>query len=131
MAGPTILDEKEGRFINLGRMRINLLSQLARVSRGQSMLSIHSRGKVPGILLIEGITDDYFSSTIRSALLEVVTTCYPLVVMAGTAGPLRAIRNFAIDSEGIPIESLQNNLFVRGSLGRHRDRIEKRKKQGY
>ena len=95
------------------------------------MLSIHSRGKVPGILLIEGITDDYFPSTIHSALLEVVTTCYPLVVMAGTAGPLRAIRNFAIDSEGIPIESLQNNLFVRGSLGRHRDRIEERKKQSY
>jgi hypothetical protein len=82
------------------------------------MLSIHSGGEVPGILLIEGINDDYFPSTIRSTLLEVVTTGYPLVIMAFTASSLRTVRNFTIDGEGTPVESLQNNFLMDKDLGR-------------
>jgi len=95
------------------------------------MLSVHSGREIPRKFGIEGITDDNLPGSISSALLEVVTTCYPLVVMADTAGPLRAIRNFAIDSGGIPIESLQNNFLVRGSLRKHRHRIEERKKENH
>jgi len=80
------------------------------------MLSIHSGGEVPGVFLIECITDDYLSSTIRSALLKMVTTSDPLIIVAFTTSSLRTIRDFAIDRKGIPIESLQNNLRMRRPL---------------
>lgn len=58
-----------------------------------------------------------------------VTIGYSIIIVAGAAGPLRAVRNFTIDREGNPIESLQNNLFMDRDLGGDRSRIEQRKKQ--
>ncbi len=95
------------------------------------MLSIHSGGEIPWEFGIEGITDDNLPVSIRSALLEVVTIGYSIIIVAGAAGPLRTVRNFTIDREGNPIESLQNNLFMGRDLGGDRSRIEQRKKQNH
>ena len=93
------------------------------------MLSIHSRRKVPWIFLIEGVTDDDFPGTVCSTLLEVVTTGDPLVIMALTASSLRTVRIFAVNREGIPIESPQNNCFVDKDLGEDQGRVKQRKEQ--
>jgi hypothetical protein len=64
MARATILDKKERGFVNFRGMGIDFLSQLARIGRGDSMLSIHSGGKIPGIFGVEVVADDNFVSTI-------------------------------------------------------------------
>jgi len=76
------------------------------------MLSIHPRGKVPGVFWIEGITDDNFSRSIGSALLKVITIGYLIIIMAGTAGSFWTIRNFALSGEWVSIESPQDNFFM-------------------
>ena len=90
------------------------------------MFSIHSRGEVPRVFWIEGITDDNFSGSIGSTLLEVITICYLIIIMAGTAGSFWAIRNFTVGGEWTSIESPKDNFFVQGYLGLDRDRIKKR-----
>ncbi len=75
--------------------------------------------------MIESITDDYFPSPVRSALLKVVTLRYSIIVVAGAAGPLRTVRDFTVDGKRASIKSLQNDLFVRGGLRICQDRMEK------
>lgn len=58
---------------------------------------------MPGKFLVEGITDDQFPGSIGSALLKMVTIGDSVIIMAGAAGPLRAVRNFADDGEGTSI----------------------------
>jgi len=96
MAGPTILNDVERGFVNFGGTSIGFLSQLARVGRGESMLSIHSRRKVPWVFRIEGITDQNSPKSVGSTLLEVVSVRYSIIVMTGATSLLRAIRPFAI-----------------------------------
>jgi hypothetical protein len=105
MAGPTILEERERGLIYFRRMVTPFLGQLARIGRGESMLTKRPGGKVPRVFGVEGITDNNFTRSIRSALLEVVTIRYSVIVMAGTTGFPGAIGHFAIGSERIPIES--------------------------
>jgi hypothetical protein len=102
MARPTILDKEESGFVNFGGMGIDFLSQLARIGRGDSMLSIHSGGEIPRVFGVEGVADDDFPGSIRATLLEVVTLCDLVIVMAGPAGLPGAVRHLAIGSEGLP-----------------------------
>jgi hypothetical protein len=88
------------------------------------MFPIHAGREVPGVFLIKGITDGNFSVSIGSALLEVVAIGYSLIIMAAAASSLWAVRFFAIDGEGVPIEILQDNLFMGRVLGEDRWRIK-------
>ena len=127
MARSTIPYKKERGFVYFGGSLIDLLSQLARVGRGDSMLSIHSRREVPRVFGIGGITDNNFSRSIGSALLEVVTIRYSIIVMTGAAGLLRAVRHYALYSQRASVESLQNNLFMQRDLGGNRGGIDEAK----
>ena len=126
MARPTILDKKERGFINFRGMGIDFLSQLARIGRGESMLSIHSGRKIPGVLGVESVANDDFPSSIRATLLEVVTLCNLLIVMAGPAGLPGTVRDFAIGGERASIESFRNDLLVQRHLGRNKGGVEER-----
>jgi len=95
------------------------------------MLSVHSGREIPRKFGIEGITDDNLPSSIGSTLLEVVTIRDSIIIVTGTAGPIRTVRNFTIDREGNPIDSLQNNLFMDSDLRGDRSTIEQRKKQNH
>lgn len=106
MAGPAILDDEERGFVNFREVSINLLSQLARISRGQSMFSVHSGGEVPWKFGIEGIAHNNLPASIRSALLEMVTIGDSIIIVAGPTGLLRTVRHFTIDRERGPIKSL-------------------------
>jgi len=88
------------------------------------MFPIHSRREVPRVFLIKRITDDNPPVSIGAALLEVVAIGYSLIIMAAAASSLRTIRFLAIEGEGVPIETLQNNLFMGKVLGRDRWRIK-------
>jgi len=81
------------------------------------MLSIHSGREVPWIFGIEGITDNNLSSPIGSALLKMVTIRDSIILMAGAACLLGAIRNLTVENEVTPIESLQNDLLMQRDLG--------------
>jgi hypothetical protein len=93
------------------------------------MLPIHSRGEVPRVFGIKGIADNNLPGPIGAALLEVIAICYLIIRMAGAASFFRTIRNFAIESERIPIKSPQSNLFMGRPLGGNRGRTKQRKKQ--
>jgi hypothetical protein len=129
MARSTIPDKKERGFVNFGGILIGLLGQLARVSRGYSMLSIHPGRKVPRGFGIIGITDNNFPRSIGSALLEVVTIRYSIIVMTGAAGLLRTVRYFALYAQRGPVESLQDNLFMQGDLRGNRSGIDEAKEK--
>jgi len=90
------------------------------------MLSIHSGGEIPGVFRVEGVADDDFPGSIRATLLEVVTLCDPVIVMAGPAGLPGTVRYFAIAGERTPVEPFQNNLFMQRHLGRNEGGIEER-----
>jgi hypothetical protein len=90
------------------------------------MLSIHSGGKIPGGFGVEGVADDDFPGSIRATLLEVVTLCDLVIVMAGPAGLPGTVRHFAIGSERASIEPFQNDLLVQRHLGRNEGGIEER-----
>ena len=124
MTDPAILDEKERGLVYLRRISIALLSQLAKISRSQSMFPIHSRREVPRVFLIKGITDNNFPVSIGSALLEVVAIGYSLIIMTAAASSLRTIRFFGINGEGGSIETLQNNLLMGRPLGKDCCRIK-------
>jgi hypothetical protein len=81
------------------------------------MLSIHSGGEIPGVFGVEGVADDDFSSSIRATLLEVVTLCDLVIVMASPAGFLGTVRHFAIGGERTSIESFQNDFLMQRDLG--------------
>jgi hypothetical protein len=117
MARPTILDKKERGFVNFRGMGIDFLSQLARIGRSESIFSVHPRGKIPGIFGIEGVADNGFPGSIRATLLEVVTLCDLVIVMAGPAGLPGTVRHFAIGGQRTSIESFQNDLFMQRDLG--------------
>ena len=117
MARPTILDKKERGFVNFGGMGIDFLSQLARIGRSESMFSVHPGRKIPGIFGVEGVADDDFPGSIRTTLLEVVTLCDLVIVMAGPAGLPRTVRHFAIGRERASIEPFQNDLLMQRGLG--------------
>ncbi len=69
------------------------------------MPPVHSGGEVPWTLGIKSVTYNDFSHSIGSALLEVVTICYPVIIMANPAGLLGAVRRFAVYGELIPVGS--------------------------
>ena len=116
MAISTIPLKKERGFVNFGGILIGLVSQLARIGRGYSMPSIHPGRKVPWIFGIIDITDHNFSRSIGSALLEVVTIRYSIILMTGAAGLLRTVRYFALYAQRVPVESPQDNLFMQRDL---------------
>jgi len=126
MARATILDKKERGFVNFRGMGIHFLSQLARIGRGESMFSIHPGGKIPGIFGVEGVADDDFPGSIRTTLLEVVTLCDLVIVMAGPAGLLGTVRQPTLGGERASIESFQNDLLMQRHLGRNGGGIEER-----
>jgi hypothetical protein len=117
MAGTTILEDRERGLIDFRRMIIPFLGQLARIGRGESMLTEHPSRQVPTVLGVEGIADDNFARPIRSALLEVIAVRYLVIVMAGTTGLPGTVGRFAISGERTSIESFQNNLFMQRDLG--------------
>jgi hypothetical protein len=88
------------------------------------MLSIHSGREVPWVFGIEGITDHNFPGSIGAALLKMVAIRYSVIVMAGAASLLRTVRHFAIYGYWVPIESLQNDLFMQRDLGGDRGGID-------
>jgi hypothetical protein len=88
------------------------------------VLPVHSRGEIPGISSVVCIADGHFPGSIGSALLEVITIGDPVIIMAGATGFFRTERNFTIDREGTPIEPLRDDLFMRRTLGRNRNRIK-------
>jgi hypothetical protein len=47
-----------------------------------------------------------------------------MVIMADTAGPFRAVGNFAVDVERTPIDPPYDNLFMQRNLGGNRGRIK-------
>jgi hypothetical protein len=112
MAGATILEDRERGLVDFRRMVIPLLGQLARIGRGESMLSKHPGGEVPRVFGVEGITDNNFAKPILSTLLEVVALRYLVIVMAGTTGLPGTVGHFAISVERTSIESFQNDLFM-------------------
>jgi len=117
MASSTIPDNKKRGFVNFRGMLIDLLSQLARIGRSYSMFSIHSGREVPWIFGIRGFPDNNLPASIGSALLEVVTIRYSIILMAGPTGLLRTVGHLAFYCQRIPIDSLQSNLFMQRDLG--------------
>ncbi len=77
-------------------MLIGLLSQLARIGGGDSVLSIHSRREVPGIFWIEEILDDDLPFSIRPALLKMVAIGDTGVIVTGATRLLGAIGCFTL-----------------------------------
>jgi len=126
MARATILDIKERGFVNFRGMDIDLLSQLARIGRSESMFSVHPGRKIPGIFRVEGVADDDFPGSIRATLLEVVTLCDLVIVMAGPAGLLGTVRQLTLSGERASIESFQNDLLMQRHLGRNEGGVEER-----
>ena len=90
------------------------------------MFSVLPRGKIPGVFGVEGVTDDDFPSSIRTTLLEVITPCDLVILMAGPAGLLGTVRHFAIGGERASIESFQNDLLMQRHLGQNKGGIEER-----
>lgn len=127
MARPAIPDKEERGFVNFGGMGIDFLSQLARIGRGDSVLSIHSGGEIPGVFGVEGVADDDFPGSIRATLLEVVTLCDLVIVVAGAAGLPGAVRHAAIDRERASIKPFQNDLLMQRGLGGNWSGIKERK----
>ena len=119
MAGTAILDKKERGFVNFRGMGIDFLSQLARIGRGESMLSVHPGGKIPGIFGVEGVADDDLPSSVRATLLEMVALCDLVIVMAGPAGPLGTVRQLTLVGQRASVESFQNDLLMQRHLGRN------------
>lgn len=119
MAGTAILDKKERGFVNFRGMGIDFLSQLARIGRGESMLSVHPGGKIPGIFGVEGVADDDLPSSVRATLLEMVALCDLVIVMAGPAGLLRTVRQLTLVGKRASVESFQNDLLMQRHLGRN------------
>lgn len=117
VAGTTILEERERGLIDVRRMVIPFLGQLARIGRGESMLTKHPGREVPRIFGVEGIADNNSARPIRSALLEVIAIRYSVIVMAGATGLPGTVGRFAIGDERPSIESFQNDLFMRRDLG--------------
>jgi len=119
MAGTAILDKKERGFVNFRGMGIDFLSQLARIGRGESMLSVHPGGKIPGIFGVEGVADDDLPSSVRATLLEMVALCDLVIVMAGPAGLLGTVRQLTLVGKRASVESFQNDLLMQRHLGRN------------
>ena len=90
------------------------------------MFSVHPGRKIPGIFGVEGVADDDFPSSIRTTLLEVVTLCNLVIVMAGPAGLLGTVRQPTLGGERVSIESFQNDLLMQRDLGRNEGGIEER-----
>jgi len=126
MARPTILDKKERGFVNFRRMDIDFLSQLARIGRNESMFPVQPGGKIPGIFGVEGVADDDLPGSIRATLLEVVTLCDLVIVMAGPTGLLGTVRQLTLGGERASIESFQNDLLMQRHLGGNEGGIEER-----
>jgi hypothetical protein len=93
-------------------MLIGLLSQLARIGGGESMFSIHPGGEIPGVFGVRGVADDDFPSSIRATLLEVVTLCNLVIVMARPASLLGTVRHLTLGSKRASIKPLQNDLLM-------------------
>ncbi|MDI7259642.1 MAG: hypothetical protein QME90_06950 [Thermodesulfobacteriota bacterium] len=76
------------------------------------MLSIKSRGKVPGVFPIVGIAHNNFSRPIDPALLEVIALYNVVIIVAGPTGLFGAIWDIALQGERTSIETSQNDLFM-------------------
>lgn len=68
------------------------------------------------MLGIERIADDDLPGSISSALLKMVSVGNPLVIMADAACLLRAVGQGTLNRKRVPVESPQNDLFVRKVL---------------
>jgi hypothetical protein len=104
MASSTILDEEECGLINVRWGFIYFPSQLARISRSQSVLAKHSRREIPRSLGMEHVADDKIPLAICSALLEVIPISNVKVVVAVATGLLWTIGNFALNGERVSVE---------------------------
>ena len=104
MASSAILDEEERGLINVRWGFIYFPSQLARISRSQSVLAKHSGGEVPGIRGIEQIADDNIPLAICSALLEMIPIRNAKVVMALSTGLLWTIGGLTLGGKRYSVE---------------------------
>ena len=67
-------------------------------------------------------------------LPEVISVCYPSVIMTGPTGFLRTVRFFAIFRNGAPIESFERDPVVLKGLGpgrRSKEEYEQKKNPGF
>ena len=105
MASSTILDEEECGLINVRWGLVHFPSQLARVSRSESVLAKHSGGEIPRSRRIEQIADDNIPLAICSALLEVIPISNVKVVVAVATGLFWTVGNLALNGERVSVES--------------------------
>ncbi|MBM4307013.1 MAG: hypothetical protein FJ123_09785 [Deltaproteobacteria bacterium] len=80
------------------------------------MFSKQSRREIPGVFRVVSITKNRFPGTIGSALLEMVSLCDEVVVMASPAGLFGAVRDFTLQGKGSTIKAPQDDLLVRWRL---------------
>ena len=104
MASSTILDEEECGLINVRRGLIHFPSQLARISRSESVLAKHSGREVPRSRGIEQIADNNIPLAVCSALLEVIPLRNAEVVMTVATGFLWTIGDLTLDGERHSVE---------------------------
>jgi hypothetical protein len=83
------------------------------------MFSVCPGGKIPVVFGVEGVADDDFPGSIRATLLEVITLCDLIIVMAGSAGLPGTVRQLALGGERISMKIFQNNLLMQWHLGRN------------
>jgi hypothetical protein len=104
VASSTILDEGEYGLINVRWGFIHFPSQLARISRSESVLAKHSRREVPRMRGIEQIADDHIPLPVCSALLKVIPIRNAKIVMAVATGLLWTIGDLTLDVERYSVE---------------------------
>jgi hypothetical protein len=125
MASPAILDEEERGLINVRWGFIYFPSQLARISRSESVLAKHSGGEIPRSRRIEQIADDNIPLAICSALLEVIPIRNAEVIMAVPTGLFGTIGDLTLDGERYSVEPSKDDLGMLTSLRKKRARKEK------
>jgi len=70
---------------------------------------------------IEPVTDDDLPGSVGSPLLEMVSICDSIVIMASPAGPFRTIRDSILRGEVFSVESFERDLLMGWSLGKDRN----------
>jgi hypothetical protein len=66
------------------------------------------------VLGIERVTDDNFAGSISPTLLKMISIGNLIIIVALPTGAFGAIRKLTIKREWIPIETLKDNLFMKG-----------------
>jgi hypothetical protein len=81
------------------------------------------------MLGVEGIPDDYFTGSIRSALLEMVSVGDSLIIMAAPTGFSGAVGGLTFGGKRVSVASLKKDPLVRGVLRYDHSRMKKKDEQ--